>query len=196
VTGTIVTINTTLYNPDGSKNSSHVSVGNVSNSLSKVYVKGFGNITVPVMWESIIPANLSAHDPIYSGASLSINETKPITVANVSRVANHINITLTTNGTSPNEYNLYWDKQTGLLVSEQMYLSVVQLRVNESLIATSLWYNSGNNRLIFGLNMSQVLLVGGAIAIVAPASVTLVIYRRRRNPTPSIISEPQQPQLA
>jgi hypothetical protein len=187
VTGTIVTINITLYNLDGSENSSRVVVGNVSNSLSTQYVKGYGNFTLPIMWENIIPANLSAHDPIYSGASMSINETKPMTVGNVSRVANHVNLTSIINSTTYYKYSLYWDKQTGLMVSVQMYLSSLQLWVNESLIVTSLWQNS------IGVSMVQVLLVGGVIAVVAFASGALVIYRRRRNPSPSIISEPQQP---
>jgi hypothetical protein len=194
VAGNTVTLNWTVYNINGTKRGSQVFVGNVSTTLATFYVQGFGNMTAPVMFEYIIPANLSAHDPIYSGAPYTINETVPMVVANLSRQVNHLNVTQI----AP-EYqtllnmsiNIYWDRETGITVAEDLYSPTTSMRNNMTLTSTSLWHQTS------GLTLQQVLLIGGGvIAIAVVVSAVLVIQRHRRKLSPQIIPEPAQLQNA
>jgi hypothetical protein len=189
VTGTMVTLNVTAYNPDGSENSSHVYAGNVSNSMEPLYIPGVGNVSLPILYSFIIPANLSANDPIYDGAAISINDTESLTVANVSRVVNHVNGTSAILGTPYERYNMYWDKQTGIVVVGNAYIIGLNAWINMTLTATSLWHEVSVGGPIFGLSLWQLLIIGGVVAVVVCVSVLLLVRRRRRNPTPWIISK-------
>lgn len=60
-------------------------------------------------WLSLIAANLTAGDPVYSGATTTINETVTMTTAGANRVVNHLYL-------SSGMLDIYWDKITGLMV--------------------------------------------------------------------------------
>jgi hypothetical protein len=195
VAGNTVTLNLTAYNLDGSKNASIVYVGNVSTSLATVHVPGYGNLTAPMLWQYILPANLSAHDPLFSGGLYIINETIPMMLLNAPRQVNHLNITQTSFfSLTPDEIvNYYWDRQTGVMVLQEEHAFDMSMRSNMTLTDTSLWHQpeaGGQGQLVFGLSLLQWLLIGGVAAVIVVASAALVIRRHRRTTMPSIISTP------
>lgn len=162
VAGTTVTLSYIWYNPDGSENSSWVDTGDVSTGGGVTAISAF-----------LIPSNLSAGDPIFSGSLLTINETVSMFTAGAYRTVNHSNW-ITTSGSY--RHDLYWDKQTGLMVRLTLRSgsSGGPYSQNVTLTSTSPW-SAG-----LSVDASTLILIGGVVAAVVVAVAAVSLRRRRR----------------
>jgi hypothetical protein len=120
------------------------------------------NVTKPIFldWISLVAANLSAHDPIYQGSTITINETTSMIVVGANRTVNHLSLA--------GMENFYWDLATGIMVKMNFWLL---LWLNYTMTATNMW--SGG-----GLPM-EVILIGGVAAIVIIAAAAILLRRRK-----------------
>jgi hypothetical protein len=154
VTGTLVTLNFTYYNPGGSVNTTLLfGPFNVSTGEGGI---GF----------FLICANLSAHDPVNVLPSVpSINETVSMVAAGVTRTVNHLNMSI-----GATRFNVWWDKPTGLMVKLTAIgpASLPGLG-NFTLTSTSLWSLGG-----LPITTTTLLIIGvGAIIVVVGVAVVL-----------------------
>ena len=142
VTGTLVQVIDTFYNPDGSVNGTEFSlVSNVSTGQYGIY-------------EFLICANLAANDPIYIGAPFAINETISMNAGGATRTVNHINATFY--GSRVNEW---WDKQTGIMVK------LVAGAQNFTLTSTSLWSPDITLLIISGVVVAVAVIAAVALLV-------------------------------
>jgi hypothetical protein len=110
----------------------------------------------------LIAKNLTAGDPVYPTAKLTLNQTTSLTVAGASRAVNLLKI-----GNS----SLYWDQATGIIV--KMNLQIIGW-LNFSMTATNMWSAAG----ILGLSTTELLIIGVVVILVIIVAVVLV--RRRK----------------
>jgi hypothetical protein len=163
VTGVVVTLNATGFKSDGSKVSSVTLTGNVTDSMVTMYVVNT-TVNMPILYGYLIPTNLSANDPIFYGAPLTINRTTTMLIGGYNRTVNNLNYTVEMYSISE-ALILYWDKLTGILVKSEAYISGTGW-INQTLTFASMWMSRG------GLNppdytWETLLGIGGIIAIVA-----------------------------
>jgi hypothetical protein len=116
IVGTVIYGNFTDYNPDNTVNQTYQIIGDI--------LLGSNNI-----FFFFTAANLTAGDPIYSGASWTINETITMTVAGTSRTVNHIR-------TADGLFEAYWDKATGLMTKLNAWYIYW---FNMTIISTNAW---------------------------------------------------------
>ncbi|WXG44392.1 MAG: hypothetical protein WED04_10220 [Promethearchaeati archaeon SRVP18_Atabeyarchaeia-1] len=154
VVGSIVTLNRTLYNPGGSVNLTEVLQDDVLIGM--------------LLINYVIAANLQPHDPIYSGAAITINDTVTRGVAGSSRPQNHVALT--------NYWGLgwrvdwYWDQETGLITEMEFWLIAW---FNFTMTSTTAW--SASN--FFTLPN---LIILGEAAIIVVLLIMLLLRRRRK----------------
>jgi hypothetical protein len=159
VNGTLVKLNATYYNPNG--------------SVNHTMILGPANVSRGQLGEYLLCANLSAHDPICyvseHSTAPAFSETVQMTVAGASRTVNHLNMS-----TPSIMVDRWWDKATGLLVKR---VHLAPYSINLTLISTSLWSAGGG---LFGLDTTAtLLLIGGfLVAGVFFVGATLVIHGR------------------
>jgi hypothetical protein len=116
IVGTLIYGNYTDYNIDGSVNDTYQIVADVLAGGYYTYTR-------------FIAANLTAGDPVYSSASMTINETIQMNVSGIQRSVNHLNI--------PSGYlDVYWDQATGLMTKLNLWLFGW---LNMTLISTDAW---------------------------------------------------------
>ncbi|WXG43769.1 MAG: hypothetical protein WED04_07005 [Promethearchaeati archaeon SRVP18_Atabeyarchaeia-1] len=156
VIGTMVSINSTLYFPNGTTVRTHMD-GNVSRGTGFLFVY-------------IIVAGLKAGDPIVnSSLAPTINETIPLGFAGATRLINHLRM-------SPAGVpsDLYWDELTGIAVKVNLNLGGGEWE-NITLTATSLWHSP-----VFAYDPTMLYLSYGAIAVSLVAVAVLLWLRGRR----------------
>jgi hypothetical protein len=104
IVGTTVYLNFTDYLPNGAiADKSQIILDTVAGSFAG--------------WAYITASNLTAHDPVYSGAIYKINETKSMTIGGAARTVNHMNFT------GWGVYlDAYWDKTLGIMVKLNFFL--------------------------------------------------------------------------
>jgi hypothetical protein len=153
VSGTYIRITLTTYYPNQTVSSTNNRQGDVSIGGNYTYLYA-------------IATNLAKDDPIFSGATMKINETIILAIAGGSRIVNHF---VGTVGAA--YYDLYWDKETGLMVkANQHLLTDGHLWQNLTLTSTTVFS--------FGFDPVLLVLVGGAIGVVVVAAI--IIVRRRK----------------
>jgi hypothetical protein len=157
VTGALVGLNLTFYNPGGSINSTLETVGNVTSG------DGF---PLPI-WFLVAP-NLAEGDKIYDiDHAPTFNDTVSMNIAGYSRTANLLNLT-----DDPSNYLRTWlDQATGLFLQLMWHTTTVSYNI--TLTATS----------VFGGGISPttlLLIVGAAAAVIVVAVATLMLRRRRK----------------
>jgi hypothetical protein len=113
----------TDYFADGSLQQSYAVFGNVSKGEALV-------------WYWLVPANLSAGDLIYDGASRKVNETITMMVAGASRSVNYVGYNI---GTIV--FDIYYDRATGIMVRENIKTGYSW--GNRTMISTNLWQPDG-----------------------------------------------------
>jgi hypothetical protein len=104
VVGTLVYLNITTYLPNGTVDTS-------GQDLIDVYIGGLTSTY-------LIAGGLSANDGIYHGSvggGYWINDTSTMAVAGISRAVNHLR-------THDGLYEVWWDKETGLMVKCNVWL--------------------------------------------------------------------------
>jgi hypothetical protein len=157
VTGVLVGLNLTIYNPGGSINSTLETVGNITSG------SGF---PIP-MWFLVAP-NLTKDDKIYGLDYVpTFNDTVSMNIAGYSRTANLLNITMD----SSNYVRVWLDQATGLFL--QLRLRATTTSYNITLTSTS----------VFGGGISPttlLLIVGAAAAVIVVAAAALMLRRRRK----------------
>lgn len=132
---------------------------------------GSGNIC-----SFVIAANLTAGDPLYIGAAITINQTISMNIASAQRTVNYV--TLSVSGTS---LSLYFDKVTGLLLKESLISSGTSITIEAT--STS----------AFSADLSSLLIIGGiGVGVVALVLVIIVAYRlsRRKRQAETVTLEP------
>jgi hypothetical protein len=152
IVGTVVTLNYTDYNPDGS-------IGNQGQVVFDIYAGSF------LLYRYLIAGNLTTGDPLYSGAPITINETSQMVVAGALRTINHANY----NG---GMFNAYWDQATGLMTEAQVWFFAWE---NYSLLSTTAWAPDTL------LNMTTIALIEGIVIIILVIALVIVASRRRRS---------------
>jgi hypothetical protein len=172
VTGVMAALNFTFFNPDGSENSSYIRSGNVSNSMATVQVQNM-SVLEPILFFFLIPAGLSANDPVFDGAPFRINETTTTVAGGTPRTTNHFSASVGDVSTIYLNMSIFWDKPTGLMVRTDLYINGIGWE-RLTLTSTSLW-----NNLFFGLAPSTVLLIIGALAALTIV-VEWIAFRRGR----------------
>jgi hypothetical protein len=103
VVGTLVYLNITNYHPNGA-------VDSRTQFPIDVYIGGLGSVY-------LIAGGLSANDEIYHGsrgAGYWINDTSTMAVAGISRTVNHLR-------TPDGQFEVWWDKETGLMVKANLF---------------------------------------------------------------------------
>jgi hypothetical protein len=151
VTPPLVTIDVTNY-MDGTKIVGGSSIENVSRQVTDLY---------------LISAGLAQGDPIYDGADRTINETILMTVLGQSRYVNHLNL-------YEGRLNLYWDRETGLLVNASKGLLLKTTHPT-----TFVWFNTTIvSTTAFGADATLVIFEGGVLMVLL-AAVAIVVYGRR-----------------
>jgi len=117
IVGTLVYLNFTYYFPNGTVGDEYQWIGDVFAGVPNYF------------YVYLLAANLTAGDPIYSGASMTINETVTMTFAGTPRTVNHLLLT-----SWPLE--AYWDKATGLIAKLNFWLLGW---INMTIISTDVW---------------------------------------------------------
>jgi hypothetical protein len=154
IVGTVVYLNYTNYNPDGSPTPT-------------------GQWTIDVLAGSfllfgfLIAGNLTAGNPFYSGCPWAINGTSQMVVGGALRTVNHANY----NGGG---FNVYWDQATGLMT--ELHLSFMGWQ-NYTLLSTTAWAPDTVPSL---LNMTTIALIEGVVIIVLAIALVVVASRRRK----------------
>jgi hypothetical protein len=131
-----------------------------------------------LLW--FIGADLAAHDPVYTSALASINETVTMTVGGASRSVNHINLTIGSGSIVYVIINAYWDKPTGLLAQIMLYYTTIGW-TNMTLSSTTAWGGGGGlggEGTILGMSVTGLAAVGGALVIIIVIAV--IVLRRRK----------------
>lgn len=142
-------------------------------TLTSYYLNGtightnyyYGNVTNGDIYVMLIPANLTAGDPVYPGSDYIINRTDVMNVAGAQRYVNNY-----TWYSSSGWSHIYWDKFTGILVEVRAHLSA-----NETMISTNMWKPSPSSS---SPSLMTLLLVGGALVLLVGAAVALALRRR------------------
>jgi hypothetical protein len=152
VVGTNVTFGSSLTYPNGTTVTKGEMTGNVSIG---------GSVFGTPIWEYLIAYNLTVGDRIYWGAPYMINDTTTTATCGVTRVVNHLGLSSSFTSSYLNYtelLNMYWDKNTGLMVKYEVQLitspSLQSFSANVTLISTSVWSPSAPNPPV------QLILVG------------------------------------
>jgi hypothetical protein len=174
VSGTLVKLNVTYYNPNG--------------SVNHTMILGPADVSEGGLGEYLLCANLSAHDPICyiseHSTAPTFNETVQMTVAGASRTVNHLSMN------TPNiVVDRWWDKTTGLLVKR---VHLASYSINLTLISTSLWSAGGG---LFGLDTTATLLLVGGFLVtgVVIVGTALVLHGRGKRGKEQLRSPTQMP---
>jgi hypothetical protein len=155
IVGTVVTVNYTHYNPGGTAVSQGQMVGDI-------YA---GNLFFAIF---LIAANLTTSNPVYFGATETINDTSQMTVAGALRTVNHI-------AYYSGMVDAYWDQATGLMTKLNFWFLGWQ---NYTLLSTTAWTPDTVPSL---LNMTTIALIEGVVIIALVIAVIVVASRRRRS---------------
>lgn len=108
----------------------------------------------------IIASNLTTGDPAYPGAPYKINDTSTMTIAGASRTVSHFKMS---NFNSSVDYlEIWWDKDTGLMVKMMWWYAVSSFWENNTLISTTAWSASAQGL----FNTTSIVVIGG-VAVVA-----------------------------
>jgi hypothetical protein len=166
VSGTSVSLNETFYNTNGTVA--------LRLPLNGDFAKPTGFLLLLFF---LIPANLSAGDSI-SGFPYIINETIQMSVANTTRLCNHLSIHGAINTTSV-AADYYWDQATGILAKSVSNIVSPSMTLSTTMVMTSTNIFTGGS----GVS-ATIILVGAGVAVAAIAIVVVVaIYRSRRKST-------------
>lgn len=122
VVGTVVYLNFTDYNTDGTVNNTRQIMGDILIGTWPIYLY-------------LTAANLTAGDPIWSGSWAKINETITMTVAGASRTVNHLR-TRASSQMPDGTFEVYWDKETGLMTKLNVWYFGW---INMTIISTDAW---------------------------------------------------------
>jgi len=155
IVGTVVTLNYTNYFPNGSIATEGQIVAdiNAGSTLSAAYLTA---------------SNLTTGDPIYAGATETINQTTQMTVAGALRTINHASY-------YGGMFNAYWDQATGLMTELHLWFFVWG---NYTLLSTTAWAPDTVPSL---LNMTTIALIEGIVIIALVIAIIYVASRRRRS---------------
>jgi hypothetical protein len=159
VTGVIVNLNFTLYNPDHSVNDTDLMSGNITDG------NGF---SFPLFL--VIASNLNQGDQIYLGGGVpAINETIPMSIAGYTRTVNFLNLT------HSGEYMRYWwDQPTGMAVQARILLGGIS--ANITMTSTTAFETSGAPP----FNATTLIIVVGVVVVVV-AGAAAVVHRRGKS---------------
>lgn len=150
VTGTTAGLNTTYY----------FSNGTVSENT-------FGSVDVSagsfLGFLFLIAKNLNQSDPIYSGATITLNASTTMNVAGADRTVNTLSVA--------GALFIYWDKATGIMVKLAFNSSGW---FNMTMTSTNMW--SGG---LFGLS-TETLLIIGVVGVVVIIAAAVLLMRRRK----------------
>jgi hypothetical protein len=173
---------------------------------SSVFISGDVQSGVGTLSIWTIASGLKKGDPVFSGSSLTINSTIPMTFAGVSRPVDNLTRTYVVGGTGPERIELLWDQATGILVSFSYSFSF-NGGINGSskglaslnLTSTSLWsaapdfgvnvktliptVSSGASQSI-GLNISSLSGFTGMVQLATSSSTNLTVTQ----PSPLSVS--------
>ncbi|WXG47016.1 MAG: hypothetical protein WED05_10215 [Candidatus Atabeyarchaeum deiterrae] len=149
VSGSYISGTFTIYGPNHGESSTYTISGDASSGTNHIY------------WYAIA-INLTKDDPIYSGATMKIDETITLAIAGESRIVNHF-----VGAFDGVYYDLYWDKETGLMVKS--YICFPDFVENLTLTSTTVFS--------FGYYPVKLVLVGGAVAV---AVLAVIIALRKR----------------
>jgi len=160
---------------------------------------GSGNITF-----FIIPANLGQGDTIPLGGIVYpggiptvINNTVTRTYAGAQREANHIGYHVTMSGIGTIDFDIYWDRATGILCeySLSMSMSTMGYTTSETMQAkigeTNLWAGG----IIPGVPDYLLYIIIAVVTIVV-VIVAIMVLRRRKAPPPTITPLKEEPTAA
>jgi len=169
VQGATVTLNVTSYYTSG-RTVSEAYNCDISTGLNVAY--GY-----------LIAPGLEKGDPIYSGATITVNETTTKTVTGSQRQVNLVKDTRDLPLDAP-RFERYYDKATGILVEQ--YGQTMMGYMDQTLTATSLW----------SPGYPIWLVLGTGIMLAAAAAILISILRRgtlplgrSRTPTPKKLSK-------
>jgi hypothetical protein len=121
IVGSVVTINETDYNPDGSVN---------GKTQDQVDVYNGAGSSLLYTWAYLIASGLQAYDPVYSGATYKINDTGYMVVCGANRSVNHMRA-------DGGNTEAWWDRQTGLIV--KLVWSTFLGWFNYTMMSTTAW---------------------------------------------------------
>jgi hypothetical protein len=152
VVGTTVTLNMTSYD-------------NASVAVNEDQVVGDIVTGSSLIWILLTGRNLNATDPVYSGATLTINETVQMDFAGASRQCNHIDY-------YGGAVDIYWDKATGIVTKANAFIFFGWM--NMSMTATSLWPGG-----LFGLSTTTLIIIA-VVGVVVVAAIVLVARRGKK----------------
>jgi hypothetical protein len=113
----------------------------------------------------LIAANLTVGDAIYPTSSMTLNGNSTMIATGVNRTVNHFQMAV--GGTS---YNIYWDKDTGILV--QMNWDTDAFDANFTMSGTNMWSA--------GIFNPMTAVVIGAVAAIMIVGVGFVLLRKRK----------------
>jgi hypothetical protein len=154
IVGTAITLNYTNYFPNGTI----ASEGQTSGDINA------GNIFFAAF---LTAANLTTGDALYSGATVTINETSQMTVAGALRTINHAYY-------YSGAFNAYWDQATGLMTQLNLWFFVWQ---NYTLLSTTAWTPDTAPSLF---NLTTIAVIEGVVIIILVIAVIVVASRRKR----------------
>ena len=170
VSGTIITLNETDYNWNGSV----VFKIQIDRNFSQPFDVGFPE-------DDLIPANLTAGDALSPGSHFLINETVPITINGSQRFCNHVALNWSQHSSNVSETNLldfYWDQISGVLVKYTFSSTGNVLNSSETtiLVSTNLFEFTLSNGTLSTFDLAIAGVAVGAIIVV----LCVVSYRSKR----------------
>jgi hypothetical protein len=152
IVGTTVYLNFTNYLPNGA-------IASKDQAITDTVGGSF------VGWAYITASNLTANDPVYSGAAYKINETKSMTIGGAARTVNHMNFTGF--GTYLDDY---WDKTLGIMVKLNFFILIGWW--NYTLISFT-----SPGAPIAGISLTTIAAIGEGVVIIL-LLVYIVVSRR------------------
>jgi hypothetical protein len=124
----------------------------------------------------LIAANLTAGNPVYSGAAQSISSSPTMTIAGYSRTVNEMSYSATMM-TVTVSYTVDWDKATGLLV--KMSVSAGGAGSVEMVMTSTNFISSSNAEGgLFGMSTTTLLIIA-VIGVVVIAGIAVALKRRK-----------------
>jgi hypothetical protein len=150
IVGSLVYLNFTNYTPSGT-------VDTKNQILEDVYTGG-------IFCVYLIAGNLSKNDGLYHGSTgLWINDTTSMIISGVNRTVNHSRL-------PSGLEEVWWDKETGLMVKANIWVLVW---INYTMVSTTAWSSSPPS----GLSTTTLLALGEG-AIILLLLVYIVVVRR------------------
>jgi hypothetical protein len=156
IVGTLVYLNFTNYTPSGT-------VDTKNQVLEDVYAGG-------IFCVYLIAGNLTKNDELYHGSTgLWINDTTSMVISGVNRTVNHSRL-------PSGLEEVWWDKDTGLMVKANIWLVVW---FNYTMISTTAWSASTQAGVI--LNLPTLALTGGVGIVALIVGFIAGSHRKRRS---------------